>query len=108
MAKCRLSLDSTKRQPFGPPSQWELFNAVCKTACRSYTDRVERIRTATDCDCALFNPPSCPMTTTDLLCKVVQFCYESGPYQRTYCDDHACGRQATNEDTWRNCFGITE
>ncbi len=100
---CKNQLDALKRQPFGPPSQWELFNGVCKRACRSYTDRIQRLAVSTDCECSKFNPPACPKTAIDLLCKIVEFCYVSTVYQNTFCADIACGRQATNEDSWRQC-----
>lgn len=102
-ADCVSYLDHLKRLQFGPPSQWEIFNMMCKTACRSYYDRWFRIISQTDCDCTLFNPPSCPASPTDLLCLVTQFCYPWDAYYSNYCAPDACGRQANNEDSWRHC-----
>ena len=109
---CVASIDDTQRQPFGPPSEFEIFKAVCKTQCRGYTDRIMRIESATDCDCSKFSlagSPACPKTATDILCKVIGICHDSVQYQLTYCGDTVCGRQVDNtlgEDSWRKCFGF--
>lgn len=100
---CESYLDKLQRLQFGPPTQWEIFNTVCKTACRTYYDRWQRVVSESNCDCTKFTYSSCPPSVTDLLCSVVGFCYDWQTYFYNYCEDLACGRQANNEDSWRHC-----
>jgi hypothetical protein len=102
-ADCTSYLDQLQRQQFGPPTQWEIFNMMCKTACRSYYDRWFRLVSQTGCDCTKVVTPRCFPSVTDLLCKVVGFCYDFDTYFPAYCASDACGRLADNEDSWRRC-----
>ncbi len=115
-AACIRELDKLQRLQFGPPTQWEIFNMMCKRSCRSYHDRWLRLHTQTLCDCTQIPTPdvwstltvlpvgsACLPSVTDLLCYTIGFCYDFDAYYPLYCDDSACGRQATNEDSWRHC-----
>jgi hypothetical protein len=115
-ADCIRQLDQLQRLQFGPPTQWEIFNMVCKRGCRSYHDRWLRLKSQTLCDCTTVATPAswgsitvypvntaCLPSVIDLLCKTIGFCYDMDAYWFPYCDDYACGRQSNNEASWRRC-----
>lgn len=102
-SECLNSVQGLTKLQFGPPTEWEIFNVLCKGDCRAYNDRVQRVLTASDCRCrrVLNARYQCPTTPTDMLCSEVQFCYDYDTYMRDYCLESSCGRWQTNENDWR-------
>jgi hypothetical protein len=100
---CTAAVDNLRKQQFGPPTQWEIFNAVCKGDCRSYADRISRLAAATDCRCERIvdTKYQCPNYPTDVLCELVGYCYDWAAYDKAYCQPDSCGRYAKSEDEWR-------
>ena len=99
---CQDSIKALTRLQFGPPTAWEIFTTLCKGDCRSYSDRIARIR-STSCDCRKVTNPQyqCPTFPTAYLCEELQICLNYDAYRLDYCDTASCGRFATNEDAWR-------
>jgi len=101
--QCKDSIDNLRKLQFGPPTEWEMFNAICKGECRSYSDRLLRIRSASNCDCARIQDATyqCFYTATDYLCQLLQICHDFDEYISSYCLADSCGRFASSEDEWR-------
>jgi hypothetical protein len=100
---CSAAIDNLRKQQFGPPTQWEIFNAVCKGDCRSYADRIARLAASTDCRCERIvdTKYQCPNYPTDVLCNLVGYCYDWAAYDKSYCQPDSCARYAKSEDDWR-------
>lgn len=101
--ECKNNVDSLTKLQFGPPTEWEIFTTLCKGDCQAYNDRIARILTVSDCNCARIADARfrCPTTPADFLCETMQICKQYTSYMIDYCTPSSCGRFATNEADWR-------
>lgn len=101
--QCRETVDNLRKQQFGPPTEWEIFNTMCKGECRSYADRLIRIDASSNCRCARVEDPdyACFTTPTDYLCQLLEICKGFDSYINEYCLPSSCGRFAGSEAEWR-------
>jgi hypothetical protein len=102
--QCKAQLLTLMQQPFGPPSAYEVMNAVCKGSCAGLKARYERVRRAefsSGCKCADLEP-RCPKSPLEILCIVSGgICYDEDFYWEAVCVPEACGRWMANERDYR-------
>jgi hypothetical protein len=74
---------------FGPPSQWEIFQQICRT-CSQYSQVLTPTRRNTDCDCHEFRySKGCVnLSPTDMLCELFQVCMDADTYHDLYCAEN--------------------
>ncbi len=106
-ARCDESMRELASRRFGPPSQFEIFEAVCKTACHDYGARVQRLKEhgGEGCNCKVLQrlgyfTYSC-RTPTEYLCRRTGYCYDYEEYFADKCAPGACARWAPAEAEWR-------
>lgn len=102
-SECKASIRALAQQPFGPPTSFEVMNAMCKGVCRQYYEnyqRLAKVSADTGCSCPA-NAPRCPIPRTALLCHLTGLCYEEAYYEDAVCAPDACGRFLASEREYR-------
>jgi hypothetical protein len=100
---CRVNIQSLVKQPFGPPTAFQVMNMMCKGPCRKLADHVRRLDAVgkdTGCVCKEAET-RCPLQRVDMLCYTTGLCYEEEWYEDKVCASDACGRFITNEAAYR-------
>ena len=106
-AGCRAELRQLVQKQFGPPTDWEMYNGMCKTVCSQLTKAVAETNKAGGCTCQPFDqtgviphtPMTCNRTSADYLCKIVQVCWTQTRWDRLMCT--GCGSDQHDESNWR-------
>jgi len=105
--RCDEAMREVGARRFGPPSQFDQFEATCKGACHDYGTRVARLTLhgGEGCDCQVLQrlgyfTYSC-RTPSEYLCRRTGYCYDYGEYFEDTCATGACGRWQPAEAEWR-------
>lgn len=106
-ARCDEATREVGARRFGPPSQFDQFEATCKGACHDYGMRVIRLKQhgGEGCDCKVLQrlgyfTYSC-RTPSEYLCRRTGYCYDFEEYFAETCAPDACGRWEPAEAEWR-------
>jgi hypothetical protein len=105
---CDATLFALSALAYAPPSDWQVFNALCRGACRDLSSRLARLDAldaATNCSCAPAATRACPRPPAAMLCARAAAagggaCLSAGA-AAAWCAPAACGRRATDEAAWR-------
>ena len=105
--RCDSAMQELASRRFGPPTEFQIFEATCKGPCQDYADRWFRLREHADppCDCDKLRRQdyftySC-RTPTDYLCRRTGYCYDFFDYYNDFCKPDSCARFDATEDVWR-------
>lgn len=82
------------------------FVILCRTCAlyKTYWEPVVTLSSASSCDCTQFSLNRCPhFLPAQWLCQVTGYCPEQFSYDQEYCAVNACGVNAQDEATWRQC-----
>ena len=103
---CAAAAWAAGAQAWAPPSRWQLFNVLCRGACRDLAGRLARVAAldaVTNCTCAATVTRACPRSPAALLCAQGGgggACLSEAAVA-AWCDAGACGRFAGDEAAWR-------
>lgn len=96
--ECDSLIARLKQRQFGPPTEYEFFNIMCKGPCIEQYFHVTALRDFPNCPCGEETGLPCYSLPTDTLCKLHQVCHDPAEYHRYWC--RGCGWEATSELQW--------
>lgn len=97
--ECNDLLFKLKQRQFGPPTEWETFNIMCKGPCLKYYFTALEVNAAGGCSCGE-DDIDCYQLPVDFLCKLLQVCPDHKLYHRHTC--RGCGWEALHEQEWHD------